>query len=405
MLASTNVPLASPFFGQRIATANDEEALQVMERPMAAIQEAPKKEKKPKARARRGSGSVYKPAGTRFYWIQYYRHGQRIRESSDSELKSVAQNLLDMRRREIQHGGNPAITNKLTYEDIRKGLLDFYKIQKRDSLRTADVDIKRNDKVVVKKGEQYVWGMPNLDAFFAGYKVQDITTPLLQSYVKQRMDAGAQGSTIAREFRTLRSAMNLGRKQSLMQFVPYFPMPKENAPRQGFVEYETFDKVLKQLPKHLHAIAILLYTCGIRIGEAKQIMWPQVVLKAKEIQLEGSQTKNGEPRVLPMSDELVAILRKQFQDDKPVFDATNLKKAWNKARKQAGVPGLLLHDMRRSAIRNMRKGGTPENVIMKISGHKTNSVFRRYDIVDSSDLHAAMKGRDKAAKAAKAKKR
>jgi integrase len=362
----------------------------------------PKKEKKPKARARRGSGSIYQPEGSRFYWIKYYRNGQAIRESSKSELKSVAQSLLDTRRKEMQQGANPAISNKLTYEDIRQGLLDFYRNQKRRSLRTADADIKRNNKVVVKKGEQYVWGLPNLDNFFAGHKVQNITVGVLQSYVKERKAEGSDGSTIAREFRILRSAMNLARKFGQIQYVPHFPMPKENDPRQGFVEHAAFNEVLDQLPKHLHALAILLYSCGVRVGEAKQITWSQVDLKRGEIRLGGSQTKNGQPRVLPLNSELLGMLKKQFQDDRPVFDATNLRKAWKKATKDAGIPGLLIHDLRRSAVRNLRKEGVPESVAMKISGHKTNAVFRRYDIVDSSDVHAAMKAVENAAKAQKA---
>lgn len=92
------------------------------------------------------------------------------------------------------------------------------------------------------------------------------------------------------------------------------------------------------------------------------------------------------------------MLRKQFQDDEPVFDTTNLRKEWKKAIKAAEMPGLLLHDFRRSAVRNMRKQAISENVAMKISGHRTAAIFRRYDIVDSSDVHAATEAVEKAKK-------
>ncbi|MEI9975089.1 MAG: hypothetical protein WDO73_25365 [Ignavibacteriota bacterium] len=71
---------------------------------------------------------------------------------------------------------------------------------------------------------------------------------------------------------------------------------------------------------------------------------------------------------------------------------------WDNACTAAGLDGLLFHDLRRSAVRNMERAGIPRSIAMRISGHKTESVYRRYDIVATGDLQDAAKRLEEYAK-------
>src|SRR5258708_23249355 len=142
-----------------------------------------------------------------------------------------------------------------------------------------------------------------------------------------------------------------------------------------------------------------------RVGEAEQIEWSQVDLKSALIRLEEDQTKNSEARTIPLPDVLVKMLSKIEPKEGTVFDTTNLRKAWQKAcvaaclgaltevdeKADPRYTGLIIHDLRRSAIKNLMKAGVNEKVAMKISGHKTRDVFDRYHIVDTEDVVEAMR--------------
>lgn len=65
-------------------------------------------------------------------------------------------------------------------------------------------------------------------------------------------------------------------------------------------------------------------------------------------------------------------------------------KAWQSACKAAGCPGRVPHDLRRTAVRNLTRAGVPQTIAMKLTGHRTDSVFRRYDIVSPNDLRVAV---------------
>jgi integrase len=72
-----------------------------------------------------------------------------------------------------------------------------------------------------------------------------------------------------------------------------------------------------------------------------------------------------------------------FRDGEPIRD---FRDAWNRSCRIVGLEGRLFHDLRRTAVRNLIQSGVSEAVAMKISGHRTRSIFSKYKIVSESDL-------------------
>ena len=191
--------------------------------------------------------------------------------------------------------------------------------------------------------------------------------------------------------------MNIARREKKIQTLPVFPMQKESNTRQGFVESEKFADVLAFLPEGLRPLCIFLYRTGCRVGAARQISWSMLNAETTKMTLPGRILKNDRPLTIPLPSEVTDLLRKMFRvDEAPVFSTLNLRREWGKATKAAGVPELLIHDLRRSGARNLRESGVDETVIMKIGGWKTRSVFIRYAIVSTTDMEAAFAKLEKA---------
>jgi integrase len=350
----------------------------------------------------KGEGSLLLLKGCSVFYAQFYQNGKQVRVSTGKRVKQEA--LVELRRLmgRADQGLTPMTElRKITYGQLRDGLIASYQEKGNRTLyQTAD-------------GEETIGGLKALDAFFGyddknpGPPVTAITTDSGRAFAKRQLAAGFSTATINRSLACLRRMLAIAREDGKLQSVPVIRLLKEPPARRGFVTQKQFDELLAALPTHLRPLIQFLYWCGCRLGEARAIQWEQVNLQERLIRLEPDQTKNETARVIPLPSVVAEELSRIKPKTGTVFDDTNLRTEWAKACTAIGLgtteeqesdegnkwsrySGLIIHDLRRSAIRNMIAAGNPENWCMAISGHKTASVFRRYAIVSTADITTAM---------------
>ncbi len=246
---------------------------------------------------------------------------------------------------------------------------------------------------------------------FERVSVPQITTPRINKFIEYRLDEGASNATVNRELSALKRMLNLGAQQTppLVDRVPHISMLEENNVRTGFFEHDEFLALRSCMPEYLKGFVTFGYKSGWRVSEITGLKWSNVYLEKRVVCLEIGTTKNKEGRTIYLDDELLAIFDIQRKLQKIggqivpyVFPNRNgdgkikvFRRSWVSACKKAGIPNKIFHDLRRTAVRNMVRSGIPERVAMMISGHKTRSVFERYNIVSEEDLMMAARKQEK----------
>ena len=172
------------------------------------------------------------------------------------------------------------------------------------------------------------------------------------------------------------------------------PDPKNE--RDRIASTEEWVKITTTAAPHLLRFLTVAYAVGPRKGELLKLEWPDVDMRRKEFTLR--KTKNGETRVVPMIPDVFdtfAELHKERRLDTPrVFlyngkPWKNPRTAFAAACRRAGITGLRLHDLRHCAATNLRRAGVDTMTAMKIIGHKSEQMHRRYNSIKSEDLHEA----------------
>lgn len=325
------------------------------------------------AMGKRGLGHLYLRGN--IWWMKYSIDGTAHYESTGCEKQTEAVNKL---KKKLGQGKGPL---RVKVADLIEDAVKYYEDERPKSHKDFALPASKA-----------------LLGYFKNYLATEVNTDRMRQYRAKRKAAKKADSTINRELAFLRLAFRraLVATPPKVDAVPKFPMVRENNARQGFIEPGQYEALLAAMPEELKPLLVVGYHTGCRVSELLGLRWEQVDLEDAVIRL--YETKNGEPRTIPIYGDMVKCLgdlRERTPKRCPwVFHRAgkrilDFRHGWAKATDAAGLSGLLFHDLRRSAVRNMRRAGITESVAMRISGHKTRAVFERYNIVDEADLRDA----------------
>jgi integrase len=316
-------------------------------------------------------------------WVNGKRH------SGPAQTEAAANRILKRKIAEAGAGqfiGNAA--ERMPYSTLEDLVRADYKMQERKSLRRAEIS------------------MVHLRAAFGTDRAVQITSERISTYITARLDAGAKPATVQKELAALRRMYTLAVRARRLSFghVPYIPTLNIQNIRTGFFEDAEYDSIRRHLSTDVQPVTDFMYWTGWRTKETLGLQWRQVDFANGVIRLDVGTTKNDEGRELPFAvlPDLRAVLECQRARTEAVQRETgqiipwvfhrggerikDFLTGWHKACEKAGLVGRVPHDFRRTAVRRYERAGVSRSVAMKLTGHKAESVYRRYAIVASADL-------------------
>ncbi|HXE32777.1 MAG TPA: site-specific integrase [Verrucomicrobiae bacterium] len=376
----------------------------------------------------RGQGRIFERGS--LLWVAYYAHGKEQREVArqvrtneklpvSEKNRHEAERFLKRRLGEIvaeQHGGRAFVgpqQERVTVNELLDGLERDYKLRDKWSIKTASV-------------------LKPLRSRFGTWRAVDLTSDAIGKHIEELRGEGYSNATVNRRTQLLGQAFKTAIRNQQLSQQPFIPRLSEvGNERQGFFETADFEAVVSHLPEYLRDFCHFGFVTGWRKGSIDSLRWSDVGEDVIYLRAENSKSRKAE--TMPLEGDLQAIIERRraasvirAENAEPRFAEfvfhsegeriSDFRKAWATACVAAGLgimvcpqcgtesadrkcmsckvatrySGKIFHDFRRTASRNMIAAGVPQAVAMKITGHRTDSMFRRYAIVDEEQKREAL---------------
>jgi integrase len=336
-------------------------------------------------------GFKLRKASGKAYWIEYYIDGRRKRERIGPNKQAAEQRLrevLKLRTEERYIDKDPAV--RLTLGELCKWYLNLPEVKVKDSYQ-RDKDFIGHLKRIL--GEET--------------KIKNITSGKIESYQKTRLAEPSprhkgekiKPATVNKEVICLKTIFNRAVRHGELQHNNIERVKKlvENNVRMKILTQEEFSNLINLCPPHVQPVVMMAYYMGMRKSEIINLTWQEVDLKKKFIRLAAERTKTDQARIVPIHPLVNKVLdalpkgirkgvriKRVFLKDGEPFD--DFKHSFSTACKNAGLQDFTFHDLRHCALNNLRRSGNDFFEIMALSGHKTMSCFKRYNLVTEDEL-------------------
>lgn len=324
---------------------------------------------------------------TTTWYADVWSYGKRTRVALGSDKTAAIKRLKEI----LAASTKGFVGGKVTILDLERWVLDDYKLNGRKTERMIPTRFANLRRLLGDKRDAASIGAADS-----------------KRYAVQRSEEGVSNGTIGLELSALIRGMRLAHEFGKLVAVPYLPKPKLSNARKGFFEPHEFDAIVAQLPDYLRAFAWTCRLTGWRsISEVLTRQWQHVDFgDSGWLRLEPHETKNGEGRNFPLIPQLRSIL--EWQRDRCdgaerllgriipwVFfhnDGSRIQsysRAWTGACERAGLSHRLVHDFRRTAVRDLEDAGVARSTAKKMVGHRTDAIYQRYAIRTAKDLEVA----------------
>jgi integrase len=308
------------------------------------------------------------------------------RISTHTEDLKVAAKLLKDKVREWENlkkgipGWIPPSAERITVNQLVDSVIANAKTRRLKGVRQTEVHAK------------------HIRAEFGPRRAVGVNTEAIDAYIEKRRTEKAAEATINHELEILRRGYRL---LKITSRAPDVPKLIGNV-REGFWERAQFEQFVTELPSELlRDVWRFAYFTGMRKGEILALDWSGFDKETRTLRLHGKASKTGRGRVIPIGSwpELSEVVERRLSarrlDCPLIFHSGghrvgNFSETTERVLRRAGLQGLCFHDLRRSAARTMLLAGVPQAVAMKITGHETDSMFRRYAIVDEAAISVAL---------------